>query len=92
MQRREGERQAAARARSHTAFRQQLETSPAVPLTYHGLAAAGASVLAGVCEQLRGKFPHDVAMGLPAAQYLKLLSPSTYSVELPTCAPSRRCR
>jgi hypothetical protein len=85
MQKRENERQAAQRARSHTHLREAVAAEAVVPLKAHQL-DEGHRVLQGACTQLMRTFSADVPMRLPPGEYLRLLSPATYASEPPTCA------
>ena len=73
------------RERSYTHLREQMEAEDAKPLKCHGL-DEGAPTLRSACQQLMQKFPAEVAMGVPAAEYLRLVSPAHQAA--PRCAAS----
>lgn len=82
--RRENERQAAQRMRSFTHLREQQEQEPSTKLSMHML-AEGRQVLQGACKSLMQRFSGEVAMGLPAGEYLRLVSPATYARQHSAC-------
>lgn len=80
VQKRENERQAAQRVKTHTHLRERMEGEPATALTMHML-SEGKQVLQGACKSLMQRFSGDVAMGVPPGEYLRMISPSTYTLE-----------
>jgi hypothetical protein len=86
VQKRENERQAAQRVKTHTHLREQIDREPATALTMHML-SEGKQVLQGACKSLMQRFSGDVAMGVPPREYLRMISPSTYTPDDIAYAP-----
>jgi hypothetical protein len=78
VQRRETERQAQLRTRSYTFHREQVAAEAPHAMKSHSL-PSGNKMLVTVLRAFVQKHPGNVAMGLPAGEYLKYVSPVTWA-------------